>query len=186
MMTLNALVLAVSLGGVLSNGWNWAMDNPWGAALMIVGAVAVVFVIAGAAGISPGPWWAWLICGALGALLGSAGICVAGNLGGGGSTGPGPTARGAIDAIIVSFEGLESLRAEVKFRGDHKPRIETWRRSDISTKVEDIVLDMKASRPGQLTLQIKFLNVPERLQDTVVEEFRLHEVMLGVEEKRTP
>jgi len=193
----NALVLAMSLGGILDNGWNWATDNPWLALGIVVGAMVLgaagMLLIAGSAG-----WLAGtgilinVMYGGVGALVGGGLACAAiaggASLGGGGSseTGP-PEMRGTISYLVVSLEdGNDTLRAEVWFQGDRAPRIETWSRYDMSQKVDGIVSEIAESRPEQRTLQIKFLNVPERIQEMVVEEFRLHEVMLAVEEEEKP
>ena len=178
---MNSLVLAMSLSGILDNGWNWAMDNPVWAVLLIAVPVTIALVIA----LPGGGLLAVLAAVSVGTLVGGGSILYFGNRGGGGGTEADLDTRGIVNALVVSpgNSGTDTLRVEVRFQGDHRPRPETWSRYDMSQKVEGIVSELRVSRPERLALQIKFLNVPERLQETVVEEFRLHEVMLTVQEE---
>ena len=186
------------MSGIFANALRWAEVHPlWAAVILVglaVGGALVAVAFAGAAGPLAGGLLANLVYGGVGAVLGTVVafgvLCVVGNLGGGpGGNGSGPVGLKArfIETILISREKeADGLRVEITYGGDSKPPTETWRRTDLSSKVEKIADDIKNAGRGDNTVTVEFKDVPARLQETVTEEFWLHGVILRVGEDERP
>jgi len=175
------LVIASLFGNIVGNGWQWASSHPLGAIGIVLGAVLIVCLLAGTAGVLPvalatlttakglATLAAYL---GLGLLLGSGVVCGIGSRGvGPGGTGEAqpPRDSGSIKQLIVVSRPQGSLDVEIKYRGARPPDRRTWNRQNLDGEVQWVCGRVPA---GEDVVDVRWVDVPTQLQETVIEAFR--------------
>lgn len=169
--------LLASINNIFYNAGQWMGEHPVATAL-IIGGFAIAFGVFGALVFGPSigmGFWAGLAIGAgFGGVLGVAACATIGNLGLGGSVGPGSQSgtgsSQTITLIVVQPASQGAVRVTIYRSGpDRRPQQETWTAENLDSRIME--MKEKHLAAGGPSIPVRWDGVPLPLRQTIIEAF---------------
>jgi len=174
--------VVATVGGFI----DWAQSHPWWVVgAFVVGAV-LVCMLAGPAGPVPGGLLATLLYATLGGSLGVGMLYGASSLFnvrlGRPEGPPEQRMRLPISRVLIVYDPNTptSLRVEMESEGGKEQ--EVWTPDSLLEEVCALASRTARDGRGERNLSLAFKGVPQPLQDTILEELRVHDVNVRIEE----